>query len=222
MEERDLIFRQLKQMADSVVALFGKHCEACIHDLQDLQQSLVYINGSVTGRTIGAPATDLLARALNKSSDELEDMHNYRTVSGDGRVLKSSTVFIRDGKADPIFAFCINFDTTDFFNATQALSPFLAHEPNGSEHGNQDETFANFPAETIEALFQQAVEEIGKQPATMSTDEKTVLVETLERNGALQFKGAVEQIALLAGVSKYTIYNYLKKVHTRQIINHRT
>ena len=53
----------------------------------------------------------------------------------------------------------------------------------------------------------------------MSTAEKTLLVETLERNGALQFKGAVEQIALLAGVSKYTIYNYLKKVHTRQAIN---
>ena len=62
--------------------------------------------------------------------------------------------------------------------------------------------------------------EIGKQPATMTTEEKTALVEILERNGALQFKGAVEQIALLAGVSKYTIYNYLEKIHARQAVNH--
>jgi predicted transcriptional regulator YheO len=222
MEERELILRHLKQMAVSVVTQFGKNCEACIHDLQDLQHSLVFIHGSVTGRAVGAPATDLLARALSEPSADLEDRHNYRTVSGDGRVLKSSTVFIRNSTGEPIFAFCINFDTTDFFNATQSLAPFLANEPNGAEQGNLAETFAHFPAETIDALFQQAVEEIGKQPATMSTEEKTALVEILERNGALQFKGAVEQIALLTGVSKYTIYNYLKKVHTRQIINHRT
>ena len=220
MEERELILRQLKQMADSVVTLFGKNCETCIHDLRDLQHSLVYINGSVTGRSVGAPATDLLARALRRPEAELEDMHNYRTVAGDGRVLKSSTVFIRDTSGTPLFAFCINFDTTDFFNASQALAPFLAREQNGIDMNGQDETFTHSPAETIEVLFQQAVEEIGKQPATMSTSEKTELVEILERNGAMQFKGAVEQIALLAGVSKYTIYNYLKKVHARQAINH--
>ena len=219
MEERDLIYNQLKQMADSVVELFGRNVEACIHDLQDLHKSLVYITGTVTGRSIGAPATDLLVRAMKKPGDELEDMPNYRTVSGDGRVLKSSTIFIRDSGNTPLFAFCINFDTTDFYNASLALAPFLAREANGAENTNHDETFAHSPAETIEALFQQAVDEIGKQPATMSTAEKTLLVETLERNGALQFKGAVEQIALLAGVSKYTIYNYLKKVHTRQAIN---
>jgi predicted transcriptional regulator YheO len=54
----------------------------------------------------------------------------------------------------------------------------------------------------------------------MSTAEKTDLVAILERSGALQFKGAIEQIALLAGVSKYTIYNYLKKIHARQAVNH--
>jgi len=54
----------------------------------------------------------------------------------------------------------------------------------------------------------------------MTTDEKTELVAILERSGALQFKGAVEQIALLAGVSKYTIYNYLKKIHAKQAVNH--
>lgn len=221
MEERDRIFKQLKQIGNAIVSMFGKNCETCIHDLNDLQHSLVHINGSVTGRAIGAPATDLLVKILRKADGRPEDMLDYRTVSGDGRVLKSSTTFIFDNQDHPLFAFCINFDTTDYFNASQALTPFLFHEINGSgDHSDPLETFAHSSGETIEALFQQAILELGKLPATMSTDEKTDLVEILERSGALQFKGAVEQIALLAGVSKYTIYNYLKKIHAKQAINH--
>jgi predicted transcriptional regulator YheO len=219
MNERDLILGQLQQVGEAIVAMFGKNCETCIHDLNDLQNSLVYINGSVTGRRVGAPATDLLVRVLEKADGRPDDMHNYKTVSGDGRILKSSTTFVCDSNNQPIFAFCINFDTTDFFNAGQTLSAFTIKEKTGAARSDPAETFSHSPAETIEALFQQAVLEIGKQPATMSTAEKTDLVAILERSGALQFKGAIEQIALLAGVSKYTIYNYLKKIHARQAVN---
>lgn len=219
MQEKEQILAQLQQMSEAIATMFGKHCEVCVHDLEDLQNSLVLINGSVTGRPIGAPATDLLVKILKKPAGELEDMHNYRTISGDGRVLKSTTLFIRDKGGKPVFAFCINLDTTELFNASQMLTSFLAMEDNGSTHASP-ETFSHSTGETIEALFEQAVMEMGKQPATMSTDEKTTLVEILENTGAFQFKGAVEQIALLIGVSKYTVYNYLKKIHARQAINH--
>lgn len=220
MDEREIIMTHLQQVGEAIVSMFGRNCETCIHDLGDLQNSLVHIDGSVTGRTIGAPATDLLVKVLRESAGEPEDMHNYRTVSGDGRVLKSSTTFIRDSRNKPLFAFCINFDTTDYFNAGQALAALTINEPQNGGRADPSETFAHSPAETIAALFQQAVLEIGRQPATMSTGEKTDLIEILERSGALQFKGAIEQIALLAGVSKYTIYNYLKKIHARQAVNH--
>ncbi len=219
MQERNRILHHLQQMAEAIVALFGKNCEECIHNLNDLLKSLVHISGSVTGRSIGAPATDLLVKALKKPADQIEDMHNYRTTSGDGRTLKSTTIFVRDSNDIPLYACCINLDTTDFFNASQVLSSFLVSEENGLSQGSP-ETFSHSTGETIEALFEQAVVEIGKQPATMSTDQKTTLVELLEIHGAFQFKGAVEHIALLIGVSKYTIYNYLKKIHARQAINH--
>jgi len=222
MTEREQLLNQLKKVGSALVAMFGKHCETCIHDLNDLHNSLIFIEGSVTGREIGAPATDLLVKKL-QAEQHPEDMHDYRTVTGDGRTLKSSTTFIYDQSDRPLFAFCINFDTTDYFNASLALSQFLVDDGNGgtpSQVPKPTEIFPHSPAETLEALFHQAVVEIGKQPATMTTDEKTELVAILERSGALQFKGAVEQIALLAGVSKYTIYNYLKKIHAKQAVNH--
>ena len=202
----------LQRMADAVVSLFGKNCETCIHDLTSLANSLVYIQGDVTGRKPGAPATDLLVKMLQQNSGKAEDKHNYKTTTADGRSLKSTTTFIRDATGKPVAAFCINLDTTDFFNASQALMPFINTQENN--HQAKTETFAHAAGETVEALFVHAVAEIGKHPATMNVDEKTELTRLLEKNGTFLLKGAVEQVAKMLGVTKFTVYNYLKKVRS--------
>jgi predicted transcriptional regulator YheO len=46
----------------------------------------------------------------------------------------------------------------------------------------------------------------------MNVDEKTQLTGQLEENGTFLLKGAVEQVAQMMGVTKFTVYNYLKKV----------
>ncbi len=210
MTEKESIFQNLQRMADAVVALLGKNCEACVHDLTSLQNSLVYIQGDVTHRKPGAPATDLLMKMLQQNSGKAEDRHNYKTTTADGRSLKSTTTFVRDSTGRPLAAFCINLDTTDFFNASKALMPFINIQE--SDHQPSTETFAHSAGETVEALFFHAVEEIGKHPATMNIDEKTRLTRQLEENGTFLLKGAVEQVAQMMGVTKFTVYNYLKKV----------
>jgi predicted transcriptional regulator YheO len=210
MTERELIFDHLRQVGDAICALFGPNCETCIHDLTDLQHSLVYINGKVTGRKKGAPATDLLAKLLRQPVTDNLHLHNYKTITGDGRCLKSTTSIIPDSSGKPVAAFCINFDTTDFFNAAQALQPFIFDRENGN--GTSRETFAHSASETVEAIFDRAVREIGRQPVTMNVDDKTHLFSILENSGTFEFKGAVEQIAALMGITKYTVYNYLKKI----------
>jgi predicted transcriptional regulator YheO len=210
MTEKECIFKNLQRMADAVVSLLGKNCEACVHDLTSLQTSLVYIQGDVTHRKPGAPATDLLMKMLNQNSGKAEDMHNYKTTTADGRSLKSTTTFIRDSTGRPLAAFCINLDTTDFYNASKALMPFINIQEN--DHQSRTETFAHSAGETVEALFFNAVEAIGKHPATMNVDEKTQLTYLLDENGTFLLKGAVEQVAQMMGVTKFTVYNYLKKV----------
>jgi predicted transcriptional regulator YheO len=211
--ENTTLFHNLKGIADAIVGFLGRNCEVCIHDLASLQHSLVYIAGGVTGRKPGAPATDLLVRALQQEDQELRDLHNYRTTSKDGRSLKSTTVFIRNAAGKPVAAFCINLDTTEFFNASQTLLPFIN---NLTESTVKSETFAHSLDETIDSLFAQAVSTMGKHPFSMATEEKIRLIELLEHDGAFRLKGAVEQVAGMAGVSKYTIYNYLKKIRMRQ------
>jgi predicted transcriptional regulator YheO len=217
MSNKQSIFDLLKQLADAVATTFGPNCEIAIHDLSTLKHSLIYLAGNVTKRKLGAPITDMVVTALIKEGRQVKDRYGYKTIMDDGRELKSSTIFIRDERGEVIAAFCINFDTTDYLNAMRAID-VLAKFNNHNHASPLTETFAFSINDTVDTLFEQAVSEIGKQPATMTTDEKIRLVKVLERKGAFQIKGVVNQVALRLGVSNFTVYNYLKKIRASNSI----
>ena len=187
MEEKKAIFGILKQMADAMVKTLGRSCEIAVHDFSNLNKSLVHLVGDVTGRKQGAPITDLVVRSLHRDGKKIKDRYNYKTTAKGGRSIKSSTIFIRNSTGDVIGGFCTNIDTTDLLNAGQVLQQlvrtrtFNAQEPH--------ETFAATIGETIEALFGQAVSTVGKQPATMSTEEKIEIVKVLENKGGVSNQG---------------------------------
>ena len=213
MEEKELILQTLKQIADSMTSTFGENCEVAIHDLTELAHSLVYITGNVTRRKLGSPVTDAVIKTLMETGNAVKDRDGFKTITEDGRELKSSTSYIRDSKGDVIYAFCVNFDTTDYLNAIQALEMFAGiREDKSKEFQNTSEKMSFSIDATLDNMFEQAVNEIGKRPATMSTDEKIRLVKILERTGAFQIKGVINQVSLRLGVSNFTIYNYLKKI----------
>jgi predicted transcriptional regulator YheO len=213
MDERDCIFASLKSIATVMVKTFGRNCEIAIHDFNRLPNSLIYIEGSQTRRKLGAPITDLVLRALRREGDNVADICNYKNITKEGAVLKSSTAFIRDSSGKVIGAFCINFCIDDYMNAIAMLQEFTQISKAGREE-SRVETFASSLNETIEALLETAIKKAGKQPATMTKEEKVSLVASLEYAGAFLIKGAVEFVAKAMGVSIYTVYNYLKEVRS--------
>jgi len=214
MTEKEILLERLKQIADVVAATFGSHCEVALHDLTNLKHSLIYLAGNVTKRELGAAVTDAVVLALVREGRTVRDQYAYKTILDDGRELKSSTTYIRDSTGEVVAAFCINVDTTDYINAIRRLEDFVRlGEAQPSLAMTQ--SFAFSINDATGALFEQAVAEIGKQPASMSTDEKIKLVGELEKKGAFQIKGIVNQVALRLGVSHFTIYNYLNKVRAK-------
>jgi predicted transcriptional regulator YheO len=205
------IFKLLKQMADAFTFTFGDKCEVVIHDLKNIKQSIVYITGNVTNRVVGTPVSDVVIKKIMEKGDRVEDQFGFKSITDDGRELKSSTLFIRDDAEKVVAAFCINLDVTDYLNAIQTISAFAG----GLKSGESEKISAKIAYsvdETVDSLFEQAVEEIGKRPATMTTNEKVKLVKSLEDKGAFQIKGVVNQVAIRLGVSNFTVYNYLKKI----------
>lgn len=207
---KDAIFKNLQAVAKSIVETFGRHCEVVIHDFNKLPNSLVHIEGNVTNRCVGAPITDLVLRKLKRDGNAIENMYNYGTVGRDGRRFKSTTIFVRDNDDQVVGAYCINFDITEYLNVSALMDEFTnTNESNGDD---KSETFAASFNEAIDSFIDKAVVHFGKQPISMSKQEKIRFVELLESQGAFLLKGAVEYVAKSMGVTKYTVYNYLKEI----------
>ncbi len=213
MDEKQLLIDTLKQIADGITNTFGSGCEVAIHDLKDITRSLVYITGEVTGRSLGAPVTDAVIQEIVKHGSAVKDRCSFKTITDDGREIKSTTLFIKDSRKEVVAALCINFDVTDYLNAKQALE-VIAGLASDKESRKISKKIAFSVDHTFEILFEEAVGKIGKRPATMTTDEKIDLVRILEGKGIFQIKGVVNQMALQLGVSSFTVYNYLKKIRT--------
>lgn len=204
------IWENFIRVSQTIVKAFGSRCEIVIHDFEDVSRSVIHISGNVTNREIGAPLTDMVLSVLRRHGDDAEDMPFYRNTSKDGKILKSSTTFIRNPEGSIIGAFCVNFDITDAIGFSAFIEELTTIPESSNEHSQ--ETFASSKNETVKSFLDKAIKSIGKAPKAMTRKEKIGLIGILEKQGAFLIKGAVEIVAQGMGISKFTVYSYLKVV----------
>lgn len=209
-KDDEFIFNQAIRTADIFVEMMGSRCEVAVHDFDNLDQSLIHLAGTLTDRDIGSPITDLVLEKLQTSSSNVSDFANYKTVSKNGAVMKSSTVFLRDQYHEVVGALCINIDLSLLIQLGGEIQDFIAV----NEEKNNDENFYNTVNEVIENMTQQALQKHYKVATQLDTEEKIEVIRELETKGAFLIKGSTEYLAQILGVSKYTIYNYLQKIRT--------
>lgn len=204
-DAQSILFPVLQHTATALHRLLAPFCEVVLHDFRDFEHSIIHIEGNITNRQVGDAATDLL---LTKASlgDTDEDLYNYLTSLPGGRLMKSCTIFLRDETGKAYGAFCINFDISAFANMRQTLNHFLATE----EKVDVSENFANDIEETIQAVLTETLYELGQQLPLMSREEKVSLVGRLADKGIFQVKKAVPIVADQLGLSRATVYNYLR------------
>lgn len=210
--EDQFVFDQACRTADTLVAMFGHKCEVAVHDFSNLEESLFYLKGNITNRKKGAPITDLVLQELKKDSQDIKDMANYETVLKTGNVLKSSTVFLKNGDDGVIGALCINFDISSLIQLGGEVQDFIKFE----NAETSKENFYTSVHEVIENMVNTVLKDFAKAPTLLEMEEKIECVSKLEEKGTFLIKGSVEYLAEILGVSKFTIYNYLKKIRAEK------
>lgn len=209
------LFNLAIRTADMLVKMFGDHCEVAVHDFSDLKRSLVYLAGNVTGRKIGSPITDLVLTELRKHPSDIEDIPNYKTQSAKGITMKSSTVFLRDQNEKVIGALCINYDISLMMQFGAEIQDFISFDANQTK----SENFYSTVQDVIQNMVDQVLVSFKKAPSSLTLEEKIECVRLLEEKGAFLIKGSTEYLAVVLGVSKFTIYNYLQKIRTQNEYN---
>ena len=206
--------RAVLQSAEGLSLMLGSRYEVILHDLSHVENSIVAIYGNVTNRKVGGPATNYLLQLLKTYGDDAPNSLNYRNVMPDGRVLRSSTIFIRDEKGHIIGSLCINQDLTDFIVASKLTQELTAFQRPSTEEEHAEEFFAHDISDVMEDMVRTELELLQKPVAYMQKEDKLALVQRMENKGIFDVKGAVEYVAERLGVTNYTIYNYLKAIRS--------
>ena len=204
----------LKQIAKAIAGQFGSNCEVVIHEISDKStySSITDIeNGQVTGRKVGDGPSHVVLEQLGRGDDDAADQIGYLTRTPDGKILKSTSVYIRDeaGKISAIFG--INFDISMMQMAQQTLDEFICPKQEGRK---EPERITLNVSDLLDDLIRQADELIGKPVAIMTKDDKARAVRFLSNSGALMITKSGDKIAKHFGISKYTLYSYLDSSKT--------
>lgn len=198
----------LFSLAHTIAAHYGKSCEVAVHDLTDdnaAEHSIIYIeNGEVTGRSVGDGASGVVLEQLSREQ-EAEDRIGYFTKTSDGKILKSSTAYIRDEDGRVIAIFSVNHDITALSVASSALSELV----NPYESGGEVERITPNVGELLDELLWKSTELIGKPVSLMNKDDKMRAIRYLNSKGALLITKSGDKIAKYFGVSKFTLYSYI-------------
>ncbi len=206
------ILQSLIPTIEGIANTFGKNCEAVLHDINNPQSSIIAItNGHVSGRFLGGPMSEFGLMVLKKA-DFHEDIINYMKKTPDGRVLKSSLMYIKDENGVVIGFLCINFDISEILIVKNILGSFVDVDKDDITKDSEEESFGNTIYDVLSNIVSKTLDTIGKPVAFMSKEEKVSIVEILDNKGVFLVKGAVDYIAKILCVSRYTIYNYLDEI----------
>lgn len=198
-----------KRLAKALAAEFGENCEVLVHDLTggDPEHTIVAIeNGHVSQRQQGDGPSQVALEAMHaEHPEELQDRNGYLLKTRDGRILKSSTVYIR-GEGEKIEGiFSINHDITDLIMAQKAMDSLLRH----GEEKKEPRAIPQNVNELLEDLIEQSVEAVGKPVAMMNKADKIQAIDFLNKAGAFLVTKSGDKISRYFGISKYTLYAYL-------------
>lgn len=204
--------KNLQRIAHGIAATFGKGCEVVVHDLclEHVGESIVLIeNGQVTNRKKGDGPSHIVLEALQAGAKKMEDKLAYLTRTKDGRILKSSTIFIRDEEDRTVAILAINFDITTLLGVQHEIEELISVQKADEKEGEPEDIPQNV-SDLLEELIEQSIRLVGKPVALMNKEEKTKAVQYLNRAGAFLVTKSGDKVASRFGISKFTLYSYLE------------
>lgn len=218
---------KFKQLVMFLGEVMGKDVEIILHDVTDLENSVVAISQTnLSGREIGSPVTNLILKILKEGKKTHKTfITNYEGRAKDGTTLRSSTFFIRDQSERIIGMLCVNVDFKRMERVIHYLRAFVGGDLKLDEHIVNDAERQSHSVEhlspSIEDIAASSIKEIvtsmNVPSERMSQQEKMEVVHRLNENGIFLLKGIVSIVSKELKTSEATIYRYLSKMKKNEL-----
>ena len=199
----------LCRIAKAVAAQFGSNCEVVMHEISECSTSNSIIaieNGHVSGRKLGDGPSQVVLEQLGNDGSCPEDHLCYLMRTPDGKLLKSTSVYIPDDEGKVAAIFGVNFDISALVMAEQALNSLTLTMNHDQETPARITHNVN---DLLDDMIEQSDRLVGKPAALMTKEDKVRAIRFLNDHGALLITKSGDKIANHFGISKYTLYSYL-------------
>ncbi|MDD3981080.1 MAG: PAS domain-containing protein [Spirochaetia bacterium] len=211
--EDRVVLERYFPLAEMISRCCGSGCEVLVYSYEDFNRAIVkIINGEVSGRNLGSPITEFglnCAKTALESDQDITGPYLARTKSG--ALLKCISMVIRNEKKQPIGAFGINIDLS--IPMERFVKEFLLSI---DKSGTADEVLVPDLSEKVVTAVAEEMDALSRVTGVSPSQKNRNLVTALHHRGVFNVKGSVELVAGELGVTKHTIYKYL-----REIKNHR-
>jgi len=203
-------------IVDFLGEVLGSSTEVILHDLTNYDNSVVHIiNGHISNRKIGDPITDFVLDFIGKESKgDKQFICNYNAKTNEGKILHSSTFFIRGDNNEIVGALGLN---SDYHDVKKSLSFLKSMLPNYVDDkvvtlNNIKENLSSDPQELSLNKIDTIIAQFDVVPQRMTTGEKTEIITTLNECGIFNIRGSVQTVAEKLHMSEPSVYRYIKKI----------
>ena len=188
-----------------IVDLFHPFVEGVIHDLNS--GTVAAICNNISRRKVGDPTP---LHELNIKSNEFPDYFPpYFKTNWNGRKLKCISLTIRDAKRVPIGLLCFNLDVSLFQDIESQFSVLIQLKEEAVSPMDQ---FGKNWQEQIHFQINEYLKEHAQVLHQLDKNQKKNLIEHLYKKGFFNYKNAGTFIADALGISKASLYNYMKEL----------
>ncbi|GHU20607.1 hypothetical protein FACS1894163_13640 [Spirochaetia bacterium] len=205
-----LILDSYKNTVDALAAYLGDTFEVVLHQLDDLEHSLIKAaNGFHSGRSEGAPITDLSLSLLEdiKENQGGADSGLFRTYYSRGKYgkpVKSVTTVIYGEKGRAIGLLGINM------YLDSPISSFLQSFAFNETKGYIQENYNNDSEELISQTLEKIRGEVERDEAILVSQKNKEIVTILYHQGIFKLKNAVKIISEKLNISRNTVYLHIR------------
>lgn len=192
--------------------LLGPDYEIILYDMNHI---LYMVNCEISGGKVGDKISPTMKTVLNKKKSFDEKwISNYRALSGNGKILRCSTFYIRDDDNNLVGAMNINFDDNRYKELSKLVFS-LCHPDKYVNKNISIEIKGNSEQELFSDSISNAVDEILHRIdsnltfSKLSHVDKLDIIKQLYQKGIFSMKGAIKTVGHRLSCSPASMYRYL-------------
>ena len=212
---------KFKPLIEFLAHVMGQNAEIVLHDLSDLDHSVVAIkNNHISGREIGSPATNLILKKVQSKEKNQNFEVNYLGKGVNGQVLRSSSYFIEDEKGKVVGAICVNVDEShidELYDLVISMKNGFRHLGSKEPDHKSKETLSTDIKQLTKVEIEEIVSEFKLNKENLSIDDKVLIVKHLEDRGLFLLKGCVPEVAANLDISEPSVYRYKTMIKRKRV-----